>query len=162
MSQMTAAVRATPRPTRPASVAKRPQLRVVDAAPASGLHIGMGAVIAMMILTSFIAALLLNTLRAEGSFDLSALQAENARLHATQVSLEAEVADLQSPATLAERAEDLGMVPSESTAVLRLSDSTVVGVAAGVVDGETYTVQMSAPEADGGTSGVGEGSAAGE
>ncbi|UJH71346.1 septum formation initiator family protein [Ornithinimicrobium sp. INDO-MA30-4] len=162
MSQMTATVRATPRPTRATTTAKRPALRVVDAAPKSGLHIGMGAIIALMIVTSFIAALLLNTLRAEGSFDLSALQSENARLHATQVSLEAEVSQLQSPATLAERAEDLGMVSSPSTAVLRLSDSAVVGVAAGVVDGKTYTVQMSAPAADDGAVSADEDAVAGE
>lgn len=162
MSQMTATARATPRPSRASAATQRPSLRVVDAAPASGLHIGMGAIVAMLVIIGFVATLLLNTMRTEGSFELSALQEQNSQLHATQVSLEAQVAQMQSPATLADRAQDLGMVPSPSTAVLRLSDNTVVGVAAGVVDGEAYTVQMSAPAADDGADGVAQDAAAGE
>ncbi|MGB3186704.1 MAG: hypothetical protein WBG36_10680 [Ornithinimicrobium sp.] len=141
MSQMTATARVAPRAAR-SRPASRPSLRVVHAAPAAVSHLWFALVIGALVLGGLLAMLMLNMARAEGSFVLSDLRAEQEGLHAQQVTLETEVADLSSPATLAGKAERLGMVPSPSTATVRLSDSSVVGVAAVVVDGKTLTVDL--------------------
>ena len=148
MSQTTATARTSPRGVS-AQRPTRPSLRVVHAAPAAANHLWFALLIGGLVLGGLLAMLLLNTARAEGSFVLSDLRTEHEALHAQQVTLETEIADLSSPATLADKAERLGLVPSPSTATLRLSDSSVFGVAALVEDGKTLTVELS------GTSGSG-------
>ncbi|MGB7449239.1 MAG: hypothetical protein WA892_08945 [Ornithinimicrobium sp.] len=151
MSQMTATARVHPHPARPrrAEAPSRPSLRVVDAAPAAAGHLWYAMVLGALIIGGLLAMLMLNMARAEGSFVLSDLREENAGLHAEQVTLETELADLSSPSTLATKAEDLGMVPSPSTAILRLSDHSLVGVAATVENGKTLNVDLpGAPSAD--------------
>lgn len=131
MSQMTAA-RVAPRPagTPSRAGAVRPtRLRVVDAAPTHRSHTGFVLLCAVLVIAGLMTALVLNTARAEGSFTLSDLRSTTTQLHDTKVTLQAELADHRSPQTLAARAAGLGMAPSPSTAVLRLSDSTVIGVA---------------------------------
>lgn len=141
MSQMTATARVSPRPTRQ-SRPSRPSLRVVHAAPAAASHLWFALVIGGLVLGGLMAMLMLNMARAEGSFVLSDLRAEQEALHAQQVTLETEVANLSSPATLAEKADGLGLVASPSTATVRLSDSSVFGVAALTQDGKTLTVDL--------------------
>jgi hypothetical protein len=152
MSQMTATAtapataRVAPRPLRtPARTSTRPRLRVVDAAPLGSSHVGYGMLCASLVIAGLLLMLVLNTVRAEGSFVLSDLRADQARLEARQVSLESELAELRSPASLSRKAEGLGMVRSPSTAVLRLSDGVVLGVAAGVDGEQTFTVDLPAP-----------------
>ncbi|HKJ11955.1 MAG TPA: hypothetical protein VJ976_06145 [Ornithinimicrobium sp.] len=146
MSQMTATARvqAYPRPSRGRGSAApaRPPLRVVHAAPAAVGHLWYAVALGGLIIGGLLLMLMLNMARAEGSFVLSDLREEHAALHAEQVTLETEVADLSSPSTLAEKAEDLGMVASPSTAILRLSDHSLVGVAAMVANGKTHTVDL--------------------
>jgi len=120
-------------------------LRVVHAAPAAVGHLWYAIALGGLIIGGLLVMLLLNMARAEGSFVLSDLRDEHASLHAEQVTLETELADLSSPSTLAANAEELGMTPSPSTAILRLSDHSLVGVAAMVQNGKTHTVDL--PEA---------------
>ncbi|CAN5439600.1 hypothetical protein BH23ACT6_BH23ACT6_03360 [soil metagenome] len=141
MSQMTATARVAPRPLRPRPLT-RPPLRVVHAAPATVSHLWFALVIGALVIGGLLSMLMLNMARAEGSFVLSDLRAEQEALHAQRVTLETEVAELSSPATLASKADRLGMVPSPSTATVRLSDSSVFGVAALVQDGKTLTVDV--------------------
>lgn len=141
MSQMTATARVSPRPAR-SRAQTRPSLRVVHAAPAAVSHLWFAMVIGALVVGGLLSMLMLNMARAEGSFVLSDLRAEQEALHAQQVTLETEVANLSSPSTLAAKAERLGMVPSPSTATLRLSDSSVFGVAALIQDGRTLTVDV--------------------
>ncbi|MGB5951466.1 MAG: hypothetical protein WBG57_03000 [Ornithinimicrobium sp.] len=140
MSQMTAA-RISPRPA-PRTRTAGPSLRVVHAAPAAASHLLFAFIIGALVVSGLMAMLMLNMARAEGSFVLSDLRAEHEALHAEQVTLETELADLSSPSTLAAKAEHLGLVPSPSTATVRLSDSSVFGVAALTEDGKTLTVDL--------------------
>jgi len=146
MSQMTATARvhAHPRPSRSrgAAAPARPPLRVVRAAPAAVGSFWYAMVLGALIVSGLLLMLMLNMARAEGSFVLSDLRDEHASLHAEQVTLETELADLSSPSTLAGKATDLGMVASPSTAILRLSDDSLVGVAAMVQGGKTHTVDL--------------------
>ncbi|MGB3830037.1 MAG: hypothetical protein WA962_14810 [Ornithinimicrobium sp.] len=121
-------------------------LRVVHTAPRAVSHAWFAVVLGGLILGGLMVMLMLNMARAEGSFALSDLRAEQASLQADRATLESELADLSSPGTLAQKAEKLGMVASPSTATLRLSDNGVVGVAAVVQNGKTFTVDL--PGAD--------------
>ncbi len=144
MSTMTAA-RVAPRPASTTSrVVPRPtRLRVVDATPKHQSHTGFVLLCFALVLGGLMSGLLLNTARAEGSFVLSDLRSQTTTLHDTKVTIQAELSEHRSPATLAQRADRLGMVPSPSTAVLRLSDGSVIGVAAVVEGTDRLTVDTS-------------------
>jgi hypothetical protein len=73
--------------------------------------------------------LLINTALAQGSFRLHDLQATSDRLADTEQTLRESIDAAAAPQQLAEQARALGMVPSESTAFVRLSDGKVLGVA---------------------------------
>jgi len=139
MSQMTVA-RAIGRPVRAPAPRQRARLRVVDAAPTTQSHTGFVVLCIALVVAGLLGALLLNTARAESSFTLSDLRKEQTVLHDTRVTLEAELSAKRSPETLAVEAERLGLVPSPSTAVLRLSDHTLLGVAASVDPDDSFTV----------------------
>ncbi|HLS46748.1 MAG TPA: hypothetical protein VK045_15080 [Ornithinicoccus sp.] len=127
------ALRAAPRP-------QRARLRVVDARPATRSHSGFVALCIALVVAGLLSALLLNTQRAESSFVLAELQATQTELHDTRVTLQAELSEMRSPESLAVEARRLGLVPSPSTAVLRLSDSAVLGVAAQIDPTDSRTV----------------------
>lgn len=159
MSQMTAtAPRYAPAPTRtrgrrgPSVV----PLRVVHAAPKAVTHVWFAMLLGVLIIGGLLVMLILNMARAEGSFVLSDLRAQHATLEADRATLESELADVSSPASLASKAENLGMVASPSTASLRLSDHAVIGVAAVVQDGKTFTVDLPGANSVGGSRQPGE------
>lgn len=144
MSQMTVA-RTAARPARSTAprTAVRPErarLRLVNAAPQTQSHVGFVALCIALVFAGLIGALLLNIQRAESSIVLGELQAQRTELHDTRVTVEAELSEKRSPETLAIEAERLGLVPSPSTAVLRLSDKQVLGVAAQVDSTDSFTV----------------------
>lgn len=138
MSLMTVA-RPASRTSRTAP-APRARLRVVDATPKTQSHAGFVVLCIALVVAGLLSALMLNIQRAESSFVLSDLRAEQTQLHDTRVTLEAELSMKRSPETLAVEAERLGLVPSPSTAVLRLSDKEVLGVAAQVDPADSFTV----------------------
>lgn len=115
--------------------------KVVDAAPATA-HTGFRILCLLIVVAAFTAVLLLNTARAEGSYVLSRLAAEQTTLHDTRVTLQAELDNLESAETLADNARKLKMVPSTSTATLRLSDGSITGVASKVDGNRTITVDL--------------------
>lgn len=117
--------------------------RVVDAAPAVA-HAGFRILCLLLVVAAFTAVLLLNTARAEGSYILNRLAAEATTLHDQKVTLQAQLANLESAETLAANARKLKMVPSTSTATLRLSDGSITGVASMVDGNRTITVDLPA------------------
>lgn len=149
MTQLTAAARLDPRPVREAARPSRPRLRVVHSAPLPATHMGYGMLCAALALGGLLLMLVLNTARAEGSFELGSLQSTTSELSARQVSLQSELATRRAPDSLAAQATDLGLVPSPSTAVLRLSDAHVLGVAGGTQAGRAFTVELPAPVREG-------------
>lgn len=155
MSQMTATTRFSPRPIRESARPARPRLRVVHSAPLPATHMGYGLLCAVLVLGGLLLMLVLNTARAEGSFELGGLQSTSTELSARQASLQSALARSQAPESLAGKAADLGMVPSPSTAVLRLSDGAVLGVAAGVEAGRPFTVKLPTPVSEGAPMGIG-------
>lgn len=116
-------------PARAPARPPRPALRVVQAPAAER---GRTAVVVSSLLllgAGLLTLLLINTALAQGSFHLHDLQATSDRLADTEQSLRESIETAAAPQRLAEQARDLGMVPSQSTAFVRLSDGKVVGVA---------------------------------
>lgn len=72
--------------------------------------------------------LLLNTVIAEDSFRVQALQQRGAALQLRQQELQRDLDAFEAPGALAARARAMGMVPAGSPAFIRLSDGTVLGV----------------------------------
>lgn len=141
MSQMTISAR-LPRALRATQGTRaRTGARTVDAAPARS-NLGFLLLCAFIVASAFTAVLVLNTARAEGSYVQARLVVEQTALHDQRVTLAEQLADQQSPANLAKAAAKLDMVPSTSTATLRLSDGSITGVASKVEDGRTITVDL--------------------
>jgi hypothetical protein len=145
MSQMTSGARAARAIHRPAP--EKPRLRVVTGAP-----LERGGAVLMMICATLLAAgligvLLLNTALAQGSFTLHDLRTTSEQLTDAQGALNQSLDASKSPASLAKRASDMGMVPAQSAAFLRLSDGKVIGVAQQASPGPPLTVVGTAPSA---------------
>jgi hypothetical protein len=82
-----------------------------------------------LLLGGFVGVLMLNTAMAKGSYTMRDLQRRSDALADQQDSLRHTIDSVSGPGPLAQRARDLGMVPAETAAFLRLSDGKVLGVA---------------------------------
>ncbi|MCA1710107.1 MAG: hypothetical protein LC789_00095 [Actinobacteria bacterium] len=122
---MTAATlaRALPR----SGSAKPAYLRLVAARRSSAARTPFVVVVVLILLGGLLGLLALNTVLAQDAFTLHALQVQSRQLADREQALQREVADLQSPRSLAARATALGMVPGGPPAFLRLSDGKVLG-----------------------------------
>lgn len=145
MSQPTAlrgAARASA-PAAPRSFTRRPAsapLRVVPSAigrSGNGLFAGMCA---GLLLAGLVALLMLNTSLAQGAFALTDLQTRSGVLTDTAEQATAAVDDQRSPRTLAARAQQMGMVPAQSMAFIRLSDGAILGAAKAAQDSQRLNV----------------------
>ncbi len=150
MSQQTATARVAPRAPLRRQAPPQP-LRVVPAAigqPGNGVF---AALCMTLLVGGLVALLMLNTAMAEGSFTLHRLQATSGELTDTQDALTQAIDAQRSPANLAASATELGMVPADSAAFLRLSDGKVLGVASPAKKQDGFTV-VTAPQATSSTS----------
>ena len=102
-------------------------LRLVPPRRSSAAKAPFAVVLVMLLAGGLLGLLLLNTLVAQQSFSLHDLSAQNRELTQTEQDLSQEVQDLEAPASLADRATALKMVPSGPPAFLRLSDGKVLG-----------------------------------
>jgi hypothetical protein len=113
----------------PAKRSQLPPLRVVPAAIRDSGN-GPFALLCVVLLTAgLVALLMMNTALASGIYQLKNLQTQSGTLTDQQEQLTQAVDDLRSPRNLANRAQQLGMVPAKSMAFVRLSDGTILGVA---------------------------------
>lgn len=86
------------------------------------------ATLVLTLLVAGVAGLLLfNTSMQQASFTAAALETRAADASARQQALQRELEMLRNPQRVAERAQNLGMVPAPSPAFLRLSDGAVLG-----------------------------------
>ncbi|GGB88809.1 hypothetical protein N798_09115 [Knoellia flava TL1] len=99
----------------------------------------VGACLALLV-AGLLGVLMLNTAMAKGSFVLGDLQDQSNQLAAAEEELGHAINAQSAPAELARRALDMGMVPSETAAFLRLSDGKVLGVAEGATAQKEFTV----------------------
>ncbi len=85
------------------------------------------AVVVSLLAAGLLGLLVLNTALAQDAFRLHTLKQDSRALEDREEELRREVEALQSPAELADRAAELGMVPAGPPAFLRLSDGAVLG-----------------------------------
>lgn len=91
---------------------------------------GVFAVICMTLLAGgLVALLMMNTALAEGTFRLDALGKQAGELTDQREQLTQAIDDLAAPRTLADRAQQMGMVPAQSMAFVNLGDGSILGVA---------------------------------
>jgi hypothetical protein len=121
-------------------------------APAAERGRTMVVVLSLLLLgAGLLTLLLINTALAQGSFRLHDLQATSDRLSDGEQALRESIDAAAAPQRLAEQARALGMVPSDSTAFVRLSDGKVLGVAEPAKKPERPTVSSPAPTASAGS-----------
>ena len=145
-----------PRPAAPRTVLRLvPQYRTTAArAPFVVLVVGL-------LVAGLLGLLVLNTVLAQDSFRLHALQAQAKDLTMREQALQRSVDGMQAPAELARRAEEQGMVPGGPPVFLHLPDGAVLGAAspgasepgkkAGTAEDETGAADASPPSDTPGT-----------
>ncbi|GAA4254026.1 hypothetical protein GCM10022255_057120 [Dactylosporangium darangshiense] len=113
-------------PERHASDTKQasPRLRVAPPAPVSAPRAPFVALVLVLVLSGVIGILVLNTRIAENAFKLDALKTKQSNLDRDEERLRSDLANKESPVTLASRAKQLGLVPSRTPAFLVLPDGT--------------------------------------
>ncbi|MET7422898.1 hypothetical protein [Dactylosporangium sp. NPDC005555] len=109
---------------RPARDEKRPRLRVAPPAPVSAPRAPFVALVLVLVLLGVIGILVLNTRIAENAFRLDALRTKQSTLDRDEERLRSDLANKESPVTLASRAKQLGLVPTRTPAFLLLPDGT--------------------------------------
>lgn len=107
---------------------RRTGLRVVAAPRRRAPRLPFVLLVAGLLGSGLISLLLINTALAQGAFVAGDLQARSAALADREQALEQQVAALESPSSLASRAEALGMVPSVNPVFIRAADGAVLGV----------------------------------
>jgi cell division protein FtsB len=85
--------------------------------------------VAGLVVGGLVSLLLLNTVLAQDAYALHSLQKETATLADSEQALVQQVAQDESPAALATRARELGLVPAPNPVFVRGADGTVLGVA---------------------------------
>lgn len=105
----------------------RPPVRAVESPSVAPARAPFVALVLVVLSLGLGALLLLNTLLAQGSFTLHALEGKVADLADREQELQQRAAELASPQRLARSAAALGMVPSENPAFLRAEDGKVLG-----------------------------------
>ena len=118
-------------PARTTSPDRRPLLSLVPDVRrrlrGTGARTPFAVVLVGLLGAGLLGLLALNTVLAEGSFRLHALQAEAKELATREQVLQREVEVLRAPGSLEDRARALGMVPGGPPVYLRLSDGAVLG-----------------------------------
>ncbi len=107
---------------------QRPQLQVVPHAPRRAAKAPFVVLVLSLLTAGLLALLLLNTVLAQDSFVLHALEKRTAELADEEQALQQQVAAEAAPQVLAPRARALGMVPSQNPVFLRLADGRILGV----------------------------------
>ncbi|WP_433049462.1 hypothetical protein [Dactylosporangium sp. CS-033363] len=116
-----------PAGSQPANEGRTPpaeRLRAAPPAPVSAPRAPFVALVLVLVLSGVVGILVLNTRIAENAFKLDALKTKQAGLDRDEERLRSDLANKESPVTLASRAKQLGLVPSRTPAFLVLPDGT--------------------------------------
>ncbi|MFY9914848.1 MAG: hypothetical protein WAK18_09290 [Nocardioidaceae bacterium] len=116
------------RSLRPGLTLPRPRLTIVPKVAARAPRIPFAVLVISVLAGGLVGLLLLNTALQRGAYEVTALQDTSDGLTLRQQNLETEVASLQSPQRISERAVRLGMVANDSPAFLSLETGQVIGV----------------------------------
>jgi cell division protein FtsB len=116
------------RTLRPSGPLPRPRLTIVPKVAARAPRIPFALLVVTVLAAGLVGLLLLNTSLQRGAYAVTDLQKTSDALTLQQQNLETQVAALQSPQRISERAVRLGMVANDSPAFLSLKTGRVIGV----------------------------------
>ncbi|MDM4719984.1 hypothetical protein QTQ03_10475 [Micromonospora sp. WMMA1363] len=105
-----------------------PRLRVAPPAPVSVPRAPFAALIVVLVVGGVLGILLVNTKINENAFRLDNLQQQQAKLDLEQQQLNKQIADAETPGTLAAAARKLGLVEAGEPGYIRLPDGKTIGV----------------------------------
>lgn len=120
----------------PAS-AKAAGLRLVRPVRSRARKAPFVVVVLTILSIGLVGLIVMSTILQAQSFEAAKLDRQAAELDTRQQLLAREVDELQSPANVARRAIQFGMVPNSNPAFLRLSDGKVLGKPEAAKPGET-------------------------
>lgn len=124
----------------PALTLPQPRLTVVPRPARAAARLPFVALVVGLLGAGLIGLLLLNTGMERGAFKVTALRAQVAALDIRQQALQLQVAALQDPQAVAERAQRLGMVPNVSPAFLDLRTGKVLGTSVPATSGSRWDI----------------------
>lgn len=107
---------------------EQPRLRVAPPAPVSMPRAPFVAMVLVVVIAGVVGILVLNTKINENAFRLEALQQKQGTLDRTESQLTQDLADKESPNSLAAAAKRLGLVPAGSPTFITLPDGKVLTV----------------------------------
>lgn len=122
-----------------------PPLRLVPQRSLQPPRAPFVALIVGLLAAGLLGLLLLNTVIAEDSFRLHALQQSGTSQELRQQRLQRDIDALEAPNALAARARAMGMVPAGNPAFIRLSDGKVLGVPTPAKSPTPFRVASPAP-----------------
>jgi hypothetical protein len=114
--------------TRPGTTTEKPRLRVAPPVPVTVPRAPFVALVLTVVVAGVLGILVLNTKINENAFKLAQLQSQRSDLDQQEQQLDQQLADLESPNSLAAAACRLGMVKSGTPAYLKLPNGQTVGV----------------------------------
>jgi hypothetical protein len=106
----------------------KPRLRVAPPVPVAVPRAPFVALVLLVVVAGVLGILVLNTKINENAFKLARLRTERSTLEQQEQQLDQQLADLESPNSLAAAARRLGLVPSGTPAYLQLPNGQTVGV----------------------------------
>ena len=130
------------RTLRPGGGLPRPRLTIVPKVAVRAPRIPFALMVVTVLAAGLIGLLVLNTSLQRGAYAVTDLQDRSANLTLQQQNLETEVAALEAPQRISERAVRLGMVAGDSPAFLSLKTGEVVGVPRAGVRGKQPVIAM--------------------
>ncbi len=114
---------------RPIASLPRPRLMIVPKIATRVPRIPFVLLVVTVLAAGLIGLLLLNTALQSGAYQVTDLRQTSSSLSIEQQNLRTKVADLQQPQRLADKAQRLGMVQSDSPVFLSLSTGAIIGKA---------------------------------
>jgi hypothetical protein len=122
------AARAEPGEARGGRGAGVPWLKVAPPLPVSVPRAPFVMLLLLVVVGGVLGILLVNTKINENAFKLKNLEQEQAALDRQEQDLNQKIADYESPGNLVAAARQLGLVPADSPAFIRLPDGRIIGV----------------------------------
>jgi hypothetical protein len=114
--------------TRPGKATGKPELRVAPPVPVTVPRAPFVALVLIVVVAGVLGILVLNTKINENAFRLAQLKSQRSDLDQQEQQLDQQLADLESPNSLAAAACRLGMVSAGQPAYLKLPNGQTVGV----------------------------------
>ena len=106
---------------------ERARLTVVPRTPVRAARVPFVVLVSLLLVGGVAGLLCFNTSMQQASFTATAMENQAAALDAKQQSLNMELDALRDPKRVAVRAKEMGMVPPNAPAFIRLSDGKVLG-----------------------------------